>query len=556
MKQFTQLFILVILSATFHLSASNVQRADTIGKFNEVTDIELRIKNMLDTTQTVDTLKESFQDTVSTMLSDTLLEKTLVDDTVKGLNLQDSIIGPIVKDTLLIETKSDSLQIDSTLITQPEKKKTFTPKVIITSLDSLYSRKANGIIQLPDEPEPTFDSYFSLLSFRDTMIYDPLFLPVVFSGRIEDPDSSFVYSSKEKDKYQGVLISPESTFLPNLEEQAFVDKVRRDYFTENITDVKISRFTMNDVKQTASDTFVREKFNPFKELLSSETSFSLENPDIEGVKIDRVYWVKTGEHSLQFSQNYFSPNWHRGGTSNLNINSNQIINVNYQKDKVRFNNRLEWRLSIFSAPDDSLRSYKIGDDLIRYYGDFGLDAYKKTWSYSVNLEAKTQMLTSHLPNKDELRSAFMSPLYLNTGIGMKYNLDKKSKTVRHRRIRLAVSISPLSVNYKYVGNSDVNQERFGIPEGKKSIFDKGSTLTSNMTYDFTKYISWKSRIKYFTNYSKVEAEFENTLNVSLSQYFSTRLYLHLRYDDGVPSHPDYKYLQINEVVSFGLNFKW
>ena len=98
--------------------------------------------------------------------------------------------------------------------------------------------------------------------------------------------------------------------------------------------------------------------------------------------------------------------------------------------------------------------------------------------------------------------------------------------------------------------------KYGLEEGKSSIFDKGSTLVSNLTYDFSKYISWTSRFKYFTNYSKVEAELENTLNMSLSQFFSTRIYLHLRFDDSVPSHEDFKYLQINEVISFGLNYKW
>lgn len=77
-----------------------------------------------------------------------------------------------------------------------------------------------------------------------------------------------------------------------------------------------------------------------------------------------------------------------------------------------------------------------------------------------------------------------------------------------------------------------------------------------MTYDFTKYISWKSRLKYFTNYGKVEAELENTLTMSLTQMFSTTIYLNLRFDDSVPAHDDYKYLQVNEVVSFGLNYKW
>ena len=274
------------------------------------------------------------------------------------------------------------------------------------------------------------------------------------------------------------------------------------------------------------------------------------------MKIDRVYWVKSGEHSLQVSQNYFSPNWHRGGTSNLNINNYHVFRANYAKNKVRFNNMLEWRLSLFNAPDDSIRNYRIGDDLLRYYGDFGIDAYKKSWSYSTNLEAKTQMFTSHIPNKEDLRSALLAPLYVNAGIGMKYNLDKTSEKVRHRRVRLSIDISPFSISYKYVGNTNVDKKRFGIPEDKNYIFTKGSTITSTMIYDITKYISWNSRLKYFTNYSKVEAELENTLNMSLSRFFSTRLYLHLRYDDGVPKDSDYGYLQVSEVVSFGLNYKW
>ena len=545
MKRFPQFLILILLSTNLHLSASNINRNDTIGKFNEVTDIELRLKTLLDTTQTSNIREIELQNTIITSIS--------LDSLGASID-QDSTLITMEKDSLLVPTISDSVKIDKTVLT-PKKEQGFIPITIKTSLDSLYTRKSNGTIQLPEQKGVNYDSYTSMLNFSDTMLYNPLFLPVIFTGRIENPDSAFVYPIEE-DKYKGSLLSPDNHFVQLSEDQAFADRVRREYYVENPSKIKISTSILSGVKQTVAETDVREKFNPFKELLSSETSFSLEKPDVEGVEIKRIYWIKTGEHSFQLSQNYFSPNWHRGGTSNLNINSNQIFNVNYEKDKVRFNNRIEWRLSVFNAPDDTIRNYRIGDDMIRYYGDFGLDAYKKSWSYSTNLEAKTQMFKSYLPNKDELRSAFLAPLYVNAGIGMKYNLDKTSKSVRHRRVRLAVSISPLSVNYKYVGNNEVNEKRFGIPEGKKYIFDKGSTLTSNMTYDITKYVTWTSRIKYFTNYSKVEAEFENTLNMSLSQYFSTRLYLHLRYDDGVPSHSDFKYLQVNEVVSFGLNFKW
>lgn len=536
MKQFTLLLALILLSAHFHISASNTLRNDTIGKFNEITDIELQIRNLLENANAPDNEIIPSQDT---LINTTKIPVTLSEEAISSQ--QDTI-------------PSGTLHVSP--IDIPRTRRTlFTPLIVKTSLDSIYTRASNGTIQLPFQPEGLNDVYSPKLNFRDTMFYNPLFLPVVFTGRIDSPDSAFIYPEK-KEELKGILISSDKTFEPLLIKQTFTDKVRRNYFIENPTKVKFSAFALNGARQTPTDMEVIEKYNPFKELLSSETSFSLENPDVEGVKIGRVYWVKSGEHSLQLSQNYFSPNWHKGGTSNLNINNYHVFRLNYAKDKIRFNNMFEWRLSLFNAPDDTIRNYRIGDDLLRYYGDFGIDAYKKSWSYSTNLEAKTQMFTSHIANKDDLRSAFMAPLYVNAGIGMKYNYDKSSETVRRRRVRLSIDISPLSISYKYVGNDNVDQKRFGIPEGKKSIFDKGSTVTSTLIYDITRYVTLNSRMKYFTNYSKVEAELENTLNMSLSRFFSTRLYLHLRYDDGVPKDTDYGYLQVSEVVSFGLNFKW
>ncbi|HUI32779.1 MAG TPA: DUF3078 domain-containing protein [Dysgonamonadaceae bacterium] len=552
MKQFTQLLFFILLSSTIQLFASEINRNDTIGKFNEITDIELRLKNLQDSTKELQVDEIISQDTIITS-QDTIviLEDTVITPPDTIITLPDTLTIP--KDTIVTPLDADSIKRGSLVL--PKKKPTFTPPKIRTSLDLYYTRESNGTIQLPVSSEPAYDIYSPMLSFRDTMFYNPLYLPVVFTGRIESPDSAFVFP-KEEDKLRGILISPDKTLKPFLEKHSFADKVRRHYFIENPSSINISASKLSGVTHATTDIEIREKFNPFKELLTSQTSFSLEKPDIEGVQIGRVYWVKSGEHSLQFSQNYYSPNWHKGGTSNLNINSYHVFRANYQKNKVRFNNMLEWRLSVYNAPDDSIRDYRIGDDLIRYYGDFGLDAYKKSWSYSTNLEAKTQMFTSYIPNKSDMRSAFFAPLYVNMGVGMKYVLDKKSERVRHRRVRWQLALSPLSVNYKYVGNDNVDVKRFGIPEGKTSILDKGSTIVSQLTYDLTRYVTWTSRFKYFTNYSKVETELENTLNMSLSRFFSTRLYLHLRYDDGVPKDSNYGFLQVNEVVSFGLNFQW
>lgn len=420
-------------------------------------------------------------------------------------------------------------------------------------LDSLYFRKNNGTLQLPD-------SFYNAdamrgLTFRDTLFYNPLFLPMVFNGKVLPRDLS-LYPPKEDDG-TGLLIPPAKTFAPALQHADFIQKVRRDYYRKYPDRIRYSVLNLDSLPRLASDDeIVRETFNPFRELLETETTYSLEAPGVAVATIGRKYWVRSGEHSFQFAQNYFSNNWHKGGNNNLNFNSYQALRANYQKEKVKFNNTLEWRLSVFNAPDDTLRQYRIGNDLIRYYGDFGVDAFLKGWSYSMNMEAKSQFFNAYPTNSNDLLSAFLSPLYVNAGVGLKFNLDRPSKKVLYRRLKWDISIAPISINYKFVGNDSVDVKRYGIPEGRRSVLDVGTTITSILRYDITRYITWDSRLTYFTSYSKVVSEFENSLNMALTNAFSTRIYLNVRFDDDVPPDPDLKFWQINQTLSFGLNYKW
>ena len=418
-------------------------------------------------------------------------------------------------------------------------------------LDSLYRRKPNGTLELP---APSYRIPMNL-SFRDTMFINPLYLPLVFNGKMLPEKLSF-YPPAEDYRYKGTLIAPQNTFAPMLEDMRFANDVRRQYYLRYPERVKMSAFNFGDMPAVDTEKDVVESFNPFKKLIEVEKTAPLDAPSVETVEIERKYWIRSGEHSLQFSQNYFSKNWYKGGTSNLNINNYHVFRVNYQKKKVKFDNTFEWRLSLFNAPEDTLREYRISDDLIRYYGSLGVDAFLKKWSYSTNLEVKSQLFNNYAVNSSSLLSAFLSPLYVNAGIGMRYQLDKKSEKVRHRRVRWTLDLAPISVNYKSITNKEVDVTRYGIPEGKWSKVELGSTVTSILKYDVTRYVTLDSRFKYFTSYKNILAEFENTLNMSLSNYFSTRIYLHMRFDDGVPKDPSFQYLQINEVLSFGLNYKW
>ena len=455
-----------------------------------------------------------------------------------------------------IEKLIQQRQVQDKLPAVPQLRDTakFTAVTTVTvPLDSLYPRKENGTLQLPDNLYNL--GSLSGLTFRDTIFYNPLFLPMIFTGKMLPPDLSF-YPPKEESLYKGLLIPQEKTFAPNLVHAAFVSKTRKNFYREYPDRVKLSVFHLDSLPSSSKDNEVIETFNPFKELISTETSYSLNAPQVEGVAIKRKYWIYNGEHSFQLSQSYFSPNWHKGGTSNVNIVNNHILRMNYRKNKVRFNNSFEWRLSVFTAPDDTIRKFRIGDDLLRYYGDFGVDAFNKHWSYSTNLDVRSQLFNNYPTNSNELRSAFLAPLYVNGGVGLKYNLDNRSEKVRHRRVRLDLHLAPLSFNFRYIGNEKVSVARYGIEEGQKHTMDLGSTVTANLIYDFNRYISWNSRLKYFTSYDKVEAEFENTLNMALTNALSTRFFMNLRFDDSVPPDPKFNHLQVTQLLSFGLNYKW
>lgn len=430
----------------------------------------------------------------------------------------------------------------------------YTYNVEVLPLDSLYERNEEGTLILPDvDYTPPISPY---ATYTDTMIVNPLYLCMIYNGKVLPRNLTLYSEENENELFKGSLIHPSKTLAPNLQKYDFVAERRLDYYRSHPDKIKFSSIIFDELPTAIDDSDVLDTYNPFKELISTKTSFSLEAPTVDGATIKRKYWVRSGDHALQLSQSYFSPNWHRGGKGNFTVLNNHSFRANYHKKKVRFNNTLELRMSAVTSPDDTLRSYRIADDLLRYHGTFGIDAFGKGWTYSTNLEARTQLFNNHQVNSEVLQSAFLAPLYLNAGIGMGYNLDKKSKKVRHRRVRLDLHFDPASFSLRYVGHEDVDVKRYGIEEGKKSTFDIGSTVTGNLIYDFNKYINLTTRVKYFTSYHKVEAEMENTLNMALTNAFSTRIFLHLRFDDKVPKHEDFGYLQVNQLLSFGLNYRW
>lgn len=262
------------------------------------------------------------------------------------------------------------------------------------------------------------------------------------------------------------------------------------------------------------------------------------------------FWTTVGNGYLQFSQTHISKNWYKGGESSNALASGLVLQTNYDdKQRIQFENKLEWKLSFISTPSDTVHQYRPNTDLLRLSSKFGYKAITN-WYYTVSAEFKTQLFSQFEVNTDNIISTFFSPAEFNAGIGMDYKL------ILDEKLNLSVLMNPLNYTLYSVASDRVDPTKFNIKEGHKHEYFWGSKLEATLKWRIMTAILWESRFTYNTNYKKVLSEWENTFTFSFNRYWSAKLFVHGRFDDGVPRVEDRSYFQLQETLSLGLNYIW
>lgn len=266
-------------------------------------------------------------------------------------------------------------------------------------------------------------------------------------------------------------------------------------------------------------------------------------------------WLHTFNGLLQFSQAYVSPNWYQGGNNNVNgIGSfkwNVKLNQKFHPEFI-VEATTEYKVGIASAPQDTIHAYNITQDQFQFNGTLGLKAFDK-WYYSVNAQFKTQLLNNYKPNTRELKAAFMTPGELNIGVGMTYNYKNPQK-----RLTLDASISPFSYNLKIATNPGIPKSNFGIDPGHHTVSEFGSNAEVKLTWTLAWNVTYSSRLFLFTDYDYTQGDWENTFNFSINRYFSTQLFIHVRYDSHQLPLEDtnWHHWQLKEILSFGFQYQF
>ena len=169
------------------------------------------------------------------------------------------------------------------------------------------------------------------------------------------------------------------------------------------------RYSMRDLPQdkVVAKVIRKPTYQPDLIKVESEADFSDVDAPVKFIP-ERRYWTSHFESSLQLAQNYISPNWHKGGVSTLNLTNRELFTYNYNKEKIKFDNSLEIKNNLYTAPKDTLRDYKVGDDVFRIYSNFGYKAFNK-WYYTLDLDFKTQLFSSYAENQNVKLAGLLSP---------------------------------------------------------------------------------------------------------------------------------------------------
>lgn len=265
-------------------------------------------------------------------------------------------------------------------------------------------------------------------------------------------------------------------------------------------------------------------------------------------QVKRNPWATKSHALLQFSQNTMSSNWYQGGSNNTSILGIVNGNFNYDNKKnVQWENFAEWRLGLNSVEGDTLRFLNTNDDVLRAISKLGIKA-GGNWFYSGLVDFSTHFFNSYRAvNSPQMRATFLTPVRFNVNVGLDY---------KYKRL-FSLMVSPISYKFIYANDTTrVNQRSFGIPLGENYLSQVGSSFRAQFSYSPVREVQVDSRLSFYTNYEKIEVDWEIVGNFRVNRFFTTRVSVNPRYDNTIILAPGEKaQWQYKQLLTFGLSYK-
>ena len=283
-----------------------------------------------------------------------------------------------------------------------------------------------------------------------------------------------------------------------------------------------------------------------------------EAPKEEVAEIQKpVYWDSSVDFELGFNQTgLFS--WAAGGYNTVTLGAGIDAKANYAKDLTSWNNRLQLQYGfLWSA--DKLGLLQKSNDRIYLESKF---AYKTSpnsnWNYAASLDFRTQFSDSYdnyVQVDDiwagELKSSFLSPAYLNLGLGLDWHPNSWfGLNIAPLTGGLVICTTTRSVD-EYTGNEEGTgtslRQKYGMklidesivsPTGKdyhSFLFQLGAQIKADLKFAINDKFTYESQLVLFTDYLNKpfvynRVNWDNKISWQAAKFFRVALNTWLIYD--------------------------
>ena len=425
---------------------------------------------------------------------------------------------------------------ESILQTHQTRKKLITLNKAISE-DSIYRYKTPKSI-----PLVPIDS---LILLNNPFFIDLVFmeLPLNFNWK-HKPDFSLLYFGKPAKKISDAYFEVPELLSAN----RIISDLRK--FTRDEISRKAAYLYSMTFDQLPDPNSNKNHFIEVKQIKSvqfvDENIASQYDKNLVVTKIRIGPWFYKANALGQFSQNYISPNWYQGGSSNIAVLGILAGKLNYDNKKsIQWENIAEWRMGFNSVEGDTIRMLSTNDDVFKINSKLGVKAGGK-WFYSGSVDFSTQFFRSYKGvNSMALKASFLTPIRLNIGVGLDY---------KYKKI-FSLLLSPVSYKYIYVNDTiRLNQNLFGVKKGQNYLSEVGSSFKAVLSYPLTHEIQLDSKLSFYTNYEKVEIDWELVCNMTINRFMSTRISFNPRYDNTIIGEK--AGIQFKQLLSVGFSHKF
>lgn len=282
-----------------------------------------------------------------------------------------------------------------------------------------------------------------------------------------------------------------------------------------------------------------------KILFLSSTLFALvmqaqEQPVQDSTKA----WSIVGQNTLMLNQSAFS-NWVAGGANNIGWQAGVNYNLTYEKGKDLWENIIILGYGMNNTQGVGNRKTQ---DVINLSTNYGRRLAETNWYVSGGAGLISQFAPGYSDgnNPDAAKiSNFMSPGYLNLGVGFTYKpSDNFTMTLRPANARFTFV---LDKDLQYAGNYGLKND------GDAMLFQFGFLGTAQYKLKLMENISLQNNASVFSNYldhpERLVLSYSGILNLKVNKYISTNVTLDLLYD-----HNQIKKTQLKQTLGIGFAY--